>query len=449
MIQNDSYIEFDLKALFFYMLRQWKSILVFCLALALLLGSLQARQEYETSLNVDMEKSYWAEYQQHQDQIVFLEDRVNSTQDKIDILQDYIQNSVLMEADHRNIYIAKSSYYIDSGYRIIPENTYQDPDKTHTLAWHYRNHLQDTTVFEEIGAQVGIDAKYLMELVDVSIPNDFTLSIAVSHPSRESANTIMNIIQEEIQSVHQQLSGAVADHTITQMMNTCGVYIDEDLNETQQETYDELLNLQDDLIAYREDLFILKEGPAPGELNVTTAFIKWFILGGGVAGVLSVAFLFIRSLLKNRLHASGQLASSFQAAVLGEVICSREQLPPVLKLINRLEGCLTDNSEGNLQFLAENIRNHAGSAKTVLLCGDAGAELCTDLAESLNNRLCGIRLVSAGDLLKDASALRALASCDAVVMVAARDRSRNSILRKMWNMILSYKKEFIGFIMTY
>ena len=449
MIQNENYIEFDLKALFFYVLRQWKPILSFCLALALLLGGFQAYQEYKTGLNVDMENSYWAEYQQYQDEITFLEDRVATTQSKIDVLQDYIRNSVLMKADHRNIYIAKSTYYIDSGYKIIPETSYQDPDKTYTLSWHYRNHLQDYTVFEAVGSQVGIDAKYLMELVDVSIPNDSTLSIAVSHPSQQSAEDIMNILHDEIQSVHRQLSGTVTNHTITRMMNTCGVYIDEGLNEAQQKTYDDLLELQEDIITYRDDLLILKKGPTPGELNIVTAFIKWFILGGGVAGVLAVAFLFIRSILRNRLHAASQLVSGFQTTVLGEVICSREKLSPAARIINQLEGCLTGNSDENLQFLAENIRNHAGNAKTILLCGDGNAALCAGLADHLNKYLSGTQLVSAGNLLKDACALRALAECDAVVMVSVRDRSRNNHLRKMQTLICSYKKEILGFIMTY
>lgn len=449
MVQNDEYIDFDLKALFFYILRQWKPVVVFCLTLALLLGCFQAYQEYKTSLHLDTESSYWAEYQQYQDEIVFMEDRVSTIQNHIDVMQDYIQNSVLMNADHRNIYIAKTSYYIDSGYKIIPENTYQDLDKTLTLVWLYGNHMEDTTVFEKIGAQVGIEAKYLMELVEVSIPNDSTLSISVSHPSQQTAGTIMNIIQEELQSVHRQLADTVTEHTITQIMNTCGVYIDEALNKTQKETYDELLDLQDDLIIYREKLLALKEGPAPGELNIVTAFIKWFILGGGVAGVLTVAYLFIRSILRNRLHASSQLVSSFRSTVLGEVICSRTKLSPVFRTLNHLEGCLTENSEGNLQFLAENIRNHAGTAEIILLCGDGDPALCTGLAESLNKHLSGIRLVSAGDILKDAHALRALAECDAVVMVAARDRSKNSSLSKMLNLIHSYKKEFIGSIMAY
>lgn len=449
MIQNDGYIEFDLKALFFYILRQWKPVLIICLAVALLLGSFMAYSEYNTSLAVDMENSYWVEYQQYQDQIAFFEDRVTTTQNKVDALQDYIAHSVLMKTDHRNVYISKATYYVDSGYRILPENTFQDPDKTPTLAWHYKNYLSDYSVFEEIGKQVGIEAKYLMELVEVTIPNGYTLSVSVSHPTKRFSNIIMEIVQEKLQEVHQHLTQTVCDHTITIMLNTSGVYIDEDLNETQQEAYDDLLVLQDDLLSYKQELYTLKNGPAPGELNVVTAFIKWFILGGALSGILVVLFLFMKSILKNRLHATSQLISSFHATVLGEMICSRTILSPVSQKINKLEGCLFKDSEGNIQFLAENIRNHCGSAKNVLICCDANPSLSTAIAEALNKYLSEIRLLPVGDLLTEASALRTLSECDAVVMVAVRDHSRNAILRKMLTLIQSYKKETVGFIVTY
>ncbi len=449
MIQNDDYIEFDLKALFFYILRQWKPVLILCLAAAVLLGCLMAYSEYNTSLAVDMENSYWAEYQQYQDQIAFFEDRVNTTQDRINTLQDYIAHSVLMKTDHRNVYIAKATYYVDSGYKILPENTYQDIDKTFTLSWLYRNYLSDYSLFEAIGSEVNIDAKYLMELVDVSIPNDQTISITVSHPTKRFANSIMEILQEKLQLVHLNLNETVGDHTITLMLNTCGVYVDEELNETQQAAYDDLLVLQDDLITYREELYTLKEGPAPGELNVVTAFIKWFVLGGALSGILVVLFLFMKSILQNRLHSTSQLISSFHATVLGEMICSRTSLSPVSQKINKQEGCLSKNSEGNLQFLAENIRNHCCSAKNVLICCDANPSLSTAIAEALNKYLSEIRLLPVGDLLTEASALRTLSECDAVVMVAVRDHSRNTILRKMLTLIHSYKKETVGFIVTY
>ena len=448
MVQNEGYIEFDLKALFFYILRQWKPLLIFCTVFAVLLGSWQAVSEYNTSLEIDLENSYWAEYQQFQDQMAFCEERVATAQAKIDDLRDYIANSVLMKMDHRNVYIAKTTYYVDTDYKILPENTFQDPDMTYTLAWHYKNYLSDFSIYEEMGAELGIEAKYLMELVEVSIPNNYTISISVSHSDKDSASTIMDAVQNRLQDVHLYLSETVNEHTVSIMLDTIGVYIDEELNETQQNALDDLLELQDDILTYRDELYTLRKGPAPGELNIVAAFIKWFILGFVLAGILAVLFLFLKSILKNRLHAASQLISVFQITVLGEVIRSGKRLPALSRKINQLEGCISENSEANLQFLAENIRNHCGDAKKVLICSDTDAAFSADLAESLNHCLSGIQYMPVGDLLREAPALRTLVECDAVVMVAVRDHSRNNSIRKMLALIRSYKKECIGFILA-
>jgi len=449
MIQNEGYIEFDLKALFFYILRQWKISLILGLVVALVLGSFMAYSEYATSLTVDMENSYWIEYQQYQDQKSFYEDRISTTEDKIDALQDYIDNSILMKTDHRNVYIAKSTYYVDSGYMILPENVYQEPDKTYTLAWHYSNYLNNYSTFEEIGAQLGISAKYLMEIVNISLPNECTINISISHPEKQQADIIMAIIQKELQNIQQILENTVAEHTITLMVDTCGVYIDTNLQKAQQDTYEELLELQDNLLSYKDDLYTWKKGPAPGELNIVTAFVKWFILGGVIGVILGALYVFIKSILQNRLHSTSQLTSSYQVVVLGEAVCSKPQLSLFSKKINQLEGCLFENSDNNDQFLAENIRNHCGVHHNILVCCDADPEICNILTQSISKHLYDIQLIPTGHLTKDASALRTLASCDAVLMVAARDISHNEAIRKTMKLVQSYKKEIIGFVLTY
>lgn len=445
MIQNDDYIEFDLKALFFYILRQWKLVLAVILASAVLLGGFMAYSEYTDALK---KNSIQAENQPSQWQVSVCETRIADTQNAISALQDYIDHSVLMKLDHRNINIAKAAYYVDSGYRILPENTFQNPDKNDALAWYYCNYFRDYRVFEEIGSEVGIEAKYLMELVSVESPNDFTVSISVSHPSSQTAAAIMQLLQERMQEVHLQLKEIISDHTLTLIQDSCGTYIEEELYELQQDAYDELEDLREALQEYEEELDALKKDGQTETPNLAAAFIKWFILGGAAGGVLIVVFLFMKSVLRNRLHAYSQLTSSFLATVLGEAVSGTE-LSPVIRKINRLEGCLSENSEENYQFVAENIKTHCGEARKILVCGDVDPSLSAAIAETLNKHLTGISLLPAGNPVKDADALRALCECDAVLMVAARDRSRNSAIKKMLKMAASCQKETIGFIMTY
>ena len=67
MNQYEESIELDLKSLLFYILRQWKSIVIFAVIFAFLMGGLLAFLEYKTGVDMDMTDDYWVEYQQYQD----------------------------------------------------------------------------------------------------------------------------------------------------------------------------------------------------------------------------------------------------------------------------------------------------------------------------------------------------------------------------------------------
>jgi len=292
MNQNNEYITINLKDIFFYVLRRWKPVFVIALVFALLLGSIQAFREYRIGIKAEDTQSYWIEYQNYQDELALYKDRVVTVQSKIDALQSYMDHSVLMNTDYRNVYVAKATYYIDSGYKIMPEVDYQDPDKTGTVTWNYSNFLQDYSIYEDIGLKMGIEAKYLMELVSIHMPSESMLMLAVYHSDKAIAQMIMIALQEKLNSVQTHLNATVAEHTLTQMTNTCGLYVDDSLKANQQATRDELLSYQDELILLKQELNHLKEVGGPDTPNALAAFIKWCIVGCLASGVLAAAFLF-------------------------------------------------------------------------------------------------------------------------------------------------------------
>jgi len=449
MSHNDETFEFDIKALVFYILRRWRAILLVAVIAALLLGGWKSYRENKTAKNESMESNYWLEYRQYEKQIAFYEERIEFTQSKIDTLQEYINSSILMELDPRNVYRAKAVYYVDTDYKIMPEYTYQNKDKTDTLTWFYRRAVNDYTVYEKIGVQMGMEPKYLMEAVSISAATDSTLHLSVTYTTADGATEILRMLQDEIAVAQKNLTETIGEHTITKMEDNCGVYIDDGLKETQQKVSDELLELKNEQLKYSEELLELRDGSAPEELNVVGAFIKWCILGGVFGIILTLIYLIARVFWGSRIYAASQLATTYHAEVLGEVICGREKMPATIRRINKLEGCLTENSEENFRFIAENIKNHCGIARNIMICCDANAEISKRIALSLNGYLTEIQLRPAGDLLKDADSLRLLAECDGVVVVVARKISRNDQVEKMMKLFCSCHKDHIGFIVVY
>lgn len=447
-MENEDYIEINLKDILFYILRRWKPILAVAVLMALLLGGLKAFKEYKLCLKADGSEAFWEESQNYQDELTLYEDYITATQNKIDTLQFYIDHSILMGADYRNIYEAKATYYIETNYKIIPENNYQDPDKTYTLAWYYHDFLEDYSIFEELGKEMGVDAKYLMELVSVYTVGNNTVALSVSHPDKASAQMILSALQEKLNARYDYLNSTVEAHTLTLMMDTCGVYIDEDLKYEQQSAYDELLSYQDELVELKQELRELKEYGGPGNPNVFVTFVKWFIMGGISGGFLAVMFFFIKAFFVNRVYSPDQLVSSFHIPVLGSTVHGSKKLDVISLWLRKLEGRLEKNSEENLQFLAVNIQNHCDGAKNVLVCSDINAEESSLLVQSLNSRLQDIQLIAAGNLLRDADALRMLAQCDAVLLIVTGDQSFSKNIRKELRLIRECGKSAIGFVFT-
>lgn len=449
MNRNEEVLALDLKAMLFYVLRQWKSIVIIAVIVALLMGGMMAFKEYKTGVNVDMTADYWVKYQQYQDQLALYRDKVDLTQSKIDALQDYIEHSVLMKTDHRNLYIAKATYYIDSGYQILPENTFQTPDRTGTLTWYYQNYLTDYSIYEEMGLEVGLDAKYLMELVDVKTIDGETLTISVSHPYEYSAKNIMGILKSKLQEVHSYLEESVCKHELNIMMDTCGVYVNDELYDIQQKVYDEMLVHQNNLIKFKGELHTLEENGGPGELNVLTTFIKWVIVGGVLGGVVAVVWFVMLAILNNRVYGPALLRSYFGLPVLGEMLRNGNDKCPIRKLLNKLEGRIPENSPETMRFLAENIKNHHTTGGTVLVCSDISREESEAFVAAMEKYLPEFSFTAAGSLLKDADTLAALRRSDLVLRMVSRDHTKHLSLIKEMQMLRECDKQLLGYVFIF
>lgn len=445
MERADEDIVINLKDILFYALRCWKPIIIVAVVLALLLGSFQAINMYYSIINTDEKAEYLIEYQQYQDKLALAGDRISSTQGKIDTLQDYMDHAVLMKADYRNVYVANATYYIDSDYKIMPELNYQNPDKTYTLTWYYLNYLQDYSLYETLSEEVGIDAKYLMDLVSITTTNENTLKLSVFHPYQHYAECIMEALQDQLLQVYAHLEKTIAEHSLTQMLNTCGVYVDESLKEKQQTIYDDMLKYQEELIKYKQDLRTLEKNEVSLP-SVPKTFIKWFILGGILGCALIGIFFVCKALFNGRVHFHGDLTSRYVIPMLGCVVSGSKKYDFISKFIRKLEGRQLENTEENQQFLAENLRRHCKEHESILIVSDVSSEESQIVSNALSTRLANLRFMNAGSLTKDPVALRLLSECNAVIFAVTAEHSRYKDISAAIELLRSCESTALGFV---
>lgn len=445
MNQNEEYIEINLKAIFFRVLYQWKKLLVWGIVIGMLLGGFMAFSEYRVITSTEQDTTYHLELQEYQEKLALAQGKVDATQVKINALQEYMDHAVLMKADYRNIYISKATYYIDSNYQIMPSLNYQNPDKTYSLAWYYQNFLSDYTLYQEIGEEIGIEAKYLMDLIDIVVANGNTLFMTVSHPTEQFANQIMEILQEKLYEIHEHLNDTIDRHSLTLMLDTCGNYVDESLRDRQQEVYDEMLGHQSDLIKLKEELQTLEEEP-PKEANVLKAFIKWFILGGVLGAMIPAGISVCGTVFRDCVYSSEDLTSRYQKPVFGYVLRQEQNMDPLTSLIRKWEHIANKNSKENNAYLAANLRNHLGSSKNILLCSDVSEAESALAVDALQALLPEQILTSAGSLTNDVNALEALSHCEAVIAVVSASRSHRKEINRAISTISGCGKTLAGFI---
>lgn len=446
MRHSEDFIELNPKDLLFYILYRWKLIVLGAVVLAVLLGLFKAYPEYKSSTSSETVASQQEALKSYEEQLAIYSKQIDTINEKIQTQQEYMDTSILMNADYRDVFIAKSTYYIDTYYQILPENVYQDHDMTKTVAWHYRNYLRDYSVYMMLSEQMGISEKYLLELVDISIANDNTLSITVVHPEQAAAEEILDYLDQALLQYRETITPIVEEHSLTQMLHTCGNYISDSWAEQQAEETKQMLSLQEELAEQKKELDQFRKDNAPIAENVLATLSKWFVIGGLAGGVLLVVLFFFVGIFDNRAYAPDYLASHYRIAFLGGVLPEGQKVDPLTGWLRRQAGFLTENSQENYDYLAENLRNHCNNAVDMLVCSDADAETTAALMSALQERLPDFRFCTAGSLIKDARALKHLPGCSSVLLVISGNETRQKQIVKSLEQIRSSEKETVGFI---
>ena len=445
MNYTEESLEFNLKDLLFYIFYRWKQIVIAAVLAAFVLGAVQAYPQYRSASGADSTEASRAE-QEYYEQLEHYTQSVNTTKEKISAFQEYMDHSILVNANSQHVYIAKASYHIDSGYQIIPGSQYQNPNMTEALLWYYKNYLSDYSTYVPLAEHLGTEAQYLVELVKLSDSTNEILFIQVIHPDHDAAQAILNHLDEVLHHRKAYLGSTVAEHTLTQISSTCGIYTSETVANNQQKKAEQMLGLTQELNTRNNDLKQFKKDNAPDTAHVLSTFVKWAVVGGLAGGVLLVVLFFLLGIFDTRVYSPDYVSSRYRIPYLGGILPAGLRFDFITGWLRKLDCLLVKNSPENLQFLAANVENHLDGSHRILICNDGDPEAMSELADILREQLPDVQTVAAGSLLADAAAVRALPQCDRVLLVFNRNRTNHKYIRKTLDQIRECGKEAMGFI---
>ena len=298
----------------------------------------------------------------------------------LDYRKEQNKNSLLMAIDPYNVNVYESFLRIDSGYEILPGNTYQNHDPTPEIIETYRLLVNNTEFYEKMITELGLktEVRYLTEIISVSGYGMNSIRIRVISDNKVDAEKIGNYIAAEIKSVQTNVIASIADHELVEYNTNSysvvdlNVYtqqhgyiqeernyeaslrdvdmsilttesdirgIDTDIRHFLQDIEDikiaiselpiEKKSLEDKISEYHDANFEFKserikllEKPEPQYggytvLSVITGFIKFAVIGGVVGALLAVIYVAVMGIINGKILSSEQICGMVNTKFFG------------------------------------------------------------------------------------------------------------------------------------
>ena len=290
------------------------------------------------------------------------------------------KNSLLMAIDPYNVNVYESFLRIDSGYEILPGNTYQNHDPTPEIIETYRLLVNNTEFYEKMITELGLktEVRYLTEIISVGGYGMNSIRIRVISDNKADAEKIGNYIAAEIKAVQTNVIASIADHELVEYNTNSysvvdlNVYtqqhgyiqeernyeaslrdvdmsilttesdirgIDTDIRHFLQDIEDikiaiselpiEKKSLEDKISEYHDANFEFKserikllEKPEPQYggytvLSVITGFIKFAVIGGVVGALLAVIYVAVMGIINGKILSSEQICGAVNTKFFG------------------------------------------------------------------------------------------------------------------------------------
>ena len=491
--------EIDFKQVLAEILASFRKLLLTGLLFALLLGLislglgfLKTRDKELTAelnqQNVERLNAYKVEKSSYQKQIRQLQNMITQK-------EKYRRESLLMKLDASSFYEGDISFYITTNYKIDPNLSMQDPDRTQSVLAAYVNLLGHEDLYQEIYEKSGRDVRpnYLKELVSVGVdPGSGLLNIMIAGDTPELVNTIGETIIDYLEKNKEEVASQICPHDLTLLQNpgfpvTAGSNNEHlaannaspgangsssnpssasdgssaegssvtsfDVAGKQKSYFEQVNGLQTSLSDVQKALLKLQRPKDSGltPRHLAKNAVKFGILGMILGIFLAAAAILCRFVAEDPLVDEDGSAKRFGLNVLGgrKRFSGRELFS---KLMSQLSG---DNgrSRGEEAFYrisAENARailHVKGESSGKLLIVGHEDELLREAERRFKELFPEEGCLAAGNILSDPDAISALSEGERVILLERRGAVSNRGLQREAEKLRALGKEIVGLML--
>lgn len=423
-----------------------------------------AQQKYDEEMLAYREEKtkHDTNVQEYQEELLENQQAIESTKIKIQNTQEYLDNSVMNTIDPYNVPVAQADLYVSTDYKIMPGMDYQNVDYTDAVLKAYSSLITNSETMEKIAKVVGMEERYLRELVSVSGDSSTRLLTIRAYGADEAtANKILDALLVRMEDVRPTIQSTVGSHSIAQLTRTSTVSVMTWLRDNQQQNRDDLTNLQNQVTTLEAADRVLEQSiedeqqaleamELPEKPKEGSSMAKMVILGALLGGVLACGVVVVKFLLDGMVYSASELNRSTGLPVLGALASDRTKKAGKLDAkLYQMEGRPDGSADAEmLCLMAQTIRSRAPEAKNILVTGDLPADQLEALAAALQatEPLRGQSVTAAESILKAAATVPHVVAADAIVLAADCTVTRTAAVREQNEKIVRLGKQILGCI---
>lgn len=421
--------EINLKDLMMHICLRWRTLLIWMLIGAIILGiGGTISQKKMKDEEIEEVKRVYMIYEQ-------------AVRDHESIIA-YSNSSIKMKLDPYAVPTLSMSFYVDKRYQFtFPEIA--EKDTTEAIVATLRDQVTTNAMYEEILQKLGwdVDVLYLQELISVESAYN-TLHITAIAPKQTDCETIRNIIMDVINKQQQELTNQFGEFDIITSGNECKVKVNQELLEEQTSCHEEMQRNMDTTYdslkagltsiqgRYMDDLREMHEenenNENSDELPTQRAFsIMYVVLGVLVGALLYCVWIAITYILSDYVYTVNDIERRYALRILS-ITNTKEKYALQKNGIDRfiyhnfLKNELHHTKEENIRLVKAEIAVLAKSnaINKLYLASTCETEEVKELQKLVREEYENACIVYGGWNVNDnPDALKEMSNCDAVILV--------------------------------
>ena len=339
--ERDEQVVF-VKDLLFAAAYKWRQMLAVGLAFAILLGAFAGFLGWKKASSGISEEALTAMTEAYDAQRLTLENKMNDFRNLVTSQEIYYQESALMQLDPYQVYSASIELTVWSSQS---KNGQESVDVAGAVLNAYAAHLKSDRVIEQASEAVGMQSKYLQELVQLTNGGVETrsLTVTVSTAAAEDTQKVLDVLVAGVEAAGEQIKKNVEKHDATVVVSGVEERIDLTLIDKQKLAQTRLKDLRTQLAEVEKEFDALQV-PAAVQGISKKKIVIFAVLGAFLGVAMVVGLAGFRHIAGGVVYSGRTLRNCTGVKLLGCLMLKRPK-SKVDRWLRKLEGrCVTDQT---------------------------------------------------------------------------------------------------------